>query len=225
MTWPVPMQNLRRSRGSVSPWVRNRAACTPSTTCGWKVSPAVRESKSGFSRTASPIACHKHLQCCLLPEAEHDLVWLHPSGHRLRLPAVENFCNNGPARSDSAGLSGCAWCQIAPLTWRCPDSVPVSRVCHADSAGRWTIMRRVVVTGIGMVAPTGNTTQQAWAAAVAGRSAVGAHRQFRSLRTSRADRRGSERPGCVRGDGCQDRPPDHSLHQVRGRRGPGSDRR
>jgi 3-oxoacyl-[acyl-carrier-protein] synthase II len=33
-------------------------------------------------------------------------------------------------------------------------------------------MRRVVVTGIGMVAPTGNTTQRAWESAVAGRSAV-----------------------------------------------------
>lgn len=34
-------------------------------------------------------------------------------------------------------------------------------------------MRRVVVTGIGIVAPTGNTTEAAWQTALAGRSAVG----------------------------------------------------
>ncbi|MHB0954776.1 MAG: beta-ketoacyl-ACP synthase II [Pirellulaceae bacterium] len=33
-------------------------------------------------------------------------------------------------------------------------------------------MRRVVVTGIGIVAPTGNTTQQAWQSAIEGRSAI-----------------------------------------------------
>lgn len=39
-------------------------------------------------------------------------------------------------------------------------------------------MRRVVVTGLGMIAPTGNTVSEAWDAALAGKSGVGLISQF-----------------------------------------------